>query len=179
MELGPERIGKMGATIILLTVIGAAGLAVRGYSATAAIGGSLVSTPGAAGPRGRAAGPRGRSPGSPPIRGQRSRANHAGGPLLRAQSYASSAYRVYPPPITAQAKVALSGITFHVAQRPSGMMTVSIHVSSNGGHLEQTYPSTDRVYIVETTTGDDSNGRDYNSGDDGFVVTSSTGHIVR
>jgi hypothetical protein len=35
------------------------------------------------------------------------------------------------------------------------------------------------VYFVEATFGDDSGDADYNYGDDGLVVTTSTGRIVQ
>jgi len=42
-----------------------------------------------------------------------------------------------------------------------------------------TYPANDRVYFVEASFGDDSGNSEYNYGDDGVVVTDSSGRIVQ
>jgi hypothetical protein len=41
------------------------------------------------------------------------------------------------------------------------------------------YPSGAKVYVIEASLGDDANDTDYNLGDDGLVVTDSSGRIVR
>jgi hypothetical protein len=41
------------------------------------------------------------------------------------------------------------------------------------------YPSGAKVYVIEASLGDDANDSDYSLGDDGLVVTDSSGRIVR
>ncbi|MDR3034338.1 MAG: hypothetical protein LBV78_14710 [Kitasatospora sp.] len=41
------------------------------------------------------------------------------------------------------------------------------------------YPSGAKVYVIEASLGDDANNSDYSLGDDGLVVTDSSGRIVR
>lgn len=172
MQVGPERIGRAGTAILLLALACAVALSANGYSAQLGIGGSL--TGGSLKPAGVGALRGGVHPRAP-----RPAVSQAVGPLLTTMSYAKSAYLVYPGPVSAQAKLALAGFTFQVTRRTAGAMTVVLHGPRSGPRLDRTYPSTDKVYVVELATGDDANGSDYNSSDDGFVVTDGAGHVVR
>lgn len=92
--------------------------------------------------------------------------------------YAAYAYRVYPGPVSAQAKLATAG--FSVDVRPSGGHEVLSVGAASFGQPPQTkvLPPGDQVYFVEAAFGDDSGNSDYSAGDDGVVVTNSTGHLV-
>jgi len=59
-------------------------------------------------------------------------------------------------------------------------MAVSVSTAGGAqGAQTSTYPSTDKVYFIEASFGDDSGDSEYDSGDDGVVVTDSSGRIVQ
>jgi hypothetical protein len=63
-------------------------------------------------------------------------------------------------------------------QRSGQGVTVTAGVTGQPTPSPKFYPNGAKVYVVETSMGDDSNS-DYNLGDDGLVVTDSSGRIVQ
>jgi len=101
----------------------------------------------------------------------------AAGPLLSDTPYGAYAYQVYPGSISADTEQALTG--FELRFRPAGSGTVEVTASLPDGTTQTaTFPSSDRLYFIETRTGDDGFGGETNLGDDGFVLTDAGGHIV-
>jgi hypothetical protein len=179
MRMGFERLGRRG--LALLAATGAAGLilGVHGWSVR---GAGLPPGPLAAGP-GPAASPRAsasaqasaapRPSGSP---GRSPSGSH--GPLLSSEPYASSAYQVWPHTPSAAAQRALTGLKISVRRQGSGL-SVTAGVLGQPPSAPHLYPHGARVYIVETSLGDDSGNTDYSLGDDGLVVTSAQGTIIQ
>lgn len=100
--------------------------------------------------------------------------------MLSSTSYAAYAFQVYPGPLTSQARQATAGFAIRVS--PHSSSTIELSVAARGsGQAPQTasFPSSDRVYFIEATLGDESGRLDYNFGDDGVVVTDARGHIVQ
>jgi hypothetical protein len=173
MRMGFERVGRRG--LALLAVTGAVGLilGLHGWSVRGAgfPPGSLVAGSGpATAPRASAAPRATGSPGHPAARGQ--------GPLLSSEPYAREAYQVWPPTRSAAARLALTGLKISVRRRGSGLSVTAgvIGQASPAAHL---YPLGARVYVVEASLGDDSGNTDYSLGDDGLVVTSAQGSVIR
>lgn len=182
MQLGPDRIGSRGLAVLAVAGLVGVGLAVHGY-------GHGVVVSGQSGIAGLAAtgGSHARSstPGASPTSSTQSTtqspsaASQKLGPLLSSTSYAPYAFRVYPGPESTQARQATAGFRVQVTPR-GGMIELSFSAAgSTQGAQTATFPPSDRVYFVEATFGDDSGDVDYNSGDDGLVVTDASGHVVQ
>lgn len=182
MRIGNEQIGRKGMAVLASVAVASAGLAIHGYGqGIAASGNSLavgststVTTKANPTPTTQA------TKGSQ-VKSQRSTPTTSPklGPLLSSTQYASLAYQLYPGPLTAKAKVAITG--FNVQVKVSGnneLVSVSIPGSSSPPQTS-TFPKGDSVYFIEATLGDDSGNSDYSAGDDGIVVTNPQGRIVQ
>lgn len=184
VRIGRERVGLRGATVLGLAGAVGLALAVSGYGH-----GTLVGV-GAGGAVGRVT--QSSAKNSNPAK--RSGATHATsttttapastapkqrlGPTLSSTQYASFAYRLYPGQETSQAQAATSGFDIRVTP---GKNTITVKISSVGSAPGRgsVYPAGDQVYFLETSFGDDSGGSDYNYGDDGVIITNSSGRIVQ
>lgn len=174
MRLGSEPVGRWGLAI--LTVAGVLGvvLAIHGWSARSAglprvtLGGgrSAAATPSTPPPQ---SGPS--TPGPSPS------ADHHR-PLLSAQPYANVAYQVWPGTPSAAAKAALTGLSVSVKQQGSVLVVTAGVVGQSAPTLRR-YAGGARVYVVESSLGDDSGNTDYNLGDDALVVTDAKGGIIQ
>jgi hypothetical protein len=98
--------------------------------------------------------------------------------LLSSTAYASYTYQLYPGSPSAQAQLALAGFSY-TAHRSGGTVDFTLYVSGGGQPpIKKTYPASDHIYFVEANLGDDSGSAEYNFGDDGFIATDATGHVV-
>ncbi len=176
MRVGVEKVGRWG--LILLTVTGIVGLAlaIHGWSArnsgvpSAALSGGLRSATAAPSPHATGvAGPASQPTASP---------SASLGPLLSSEPYASVAFQVWPGTLSTAARQALTGLTVSVHQQGSAL-SVTAGVIGQQPSSPQLYPGGARVYVVESSLGDDSGNADYSLGDDGLVVTSAQGRIVQ
>jgi hypothetical protein len=72
----------------------------------------------------------------------------------------------------------MTGLAISVRRSGAG---ISVTAGVAGQHAPSSafYPSGAKVYVVEASLGDDANNTDYSLGDDGLVVTDSSGRIVR
>jgi hypothetical protein len=173
MRVGFERVGRQG--LALLAATGAVGLilGVHGWSARGAgvPPGSLAAGSGStAAPRASAAPRAAGSPGHP--------ASGGPGPLLSSEPYAREAYQVWPRTRSAAARLALTGLKISVHRQGTGL-SVTAGVIGQGSPTPRLYPLGARVYVVEASLGDDSGNTDYSLGDDGLVVTSAQGSVLR
>jgi hypothetical protein len=168
--------GVRGLALLAITGVVGLILAVHGWSArrsgfVASMAGGLSAaspTPSTAG-GGSAAGPSRPAP-SPSASG-------GAGPLLGSEPYASYAFQVWPGTPSASAKQAMTGLTISATRQGHG---ITVKAGANGQPLAaHTYPNGARVYVVESSLGDDSGGSDYSLGDDGLVVTDATGRVVQ
>jgi hypothetical protein len=178
MRVGFERVGRQG--LALLAATGAVGLVlgVHGWSArgagvppgSLAAGSGVAAAPRASAPR---ASPAPRAAGSP---GHPASGGH--GPLLSSEPYAREAYQVWPRTRSAAARLALTGLRISVRRQGSGL-SVTAGVIGQASPAPRLYPLGARVYVVEASPGDDSGNTDYSLGDDGLVVTSAQGSVIR
>lgn len=71
----------------------------------------------------------------------------------------------------------MTGLTISATRQGHGItVKAGVNGQSAAAHA---YPDGARVYVVETSLGDDSGGSDYNLGDDGLVVTDAAGRILQ
>jgi len=183
MKAGP--VGIRG--LALLAAAGIAGLilGMHGWSArrtglAASAAGGLGARSATAPPH-RTAGPRpSASPGtaaSPAPSGTAAPSPGGTGPLLRSEPYASYAYQVWPGTPGTAARQAMTGLAISVSRQSGG---ITVRAGANGQPpTAHTYRGGAKVYVVETTLGDDSGDSDYNLGDDGLIVTDAQGRIVQ
>src|SRR5215471_19353687 len=187
MRLGGEPVGRWGIALLAVTGIVGLLLAWHGWTARsaavtpslsgkAASSGPASGTPGAVGSPGSSASTSSApaSPGASPG----PTASAKAGPLLSSEPYASVTYQIWPGPLSATARQALTGLKVAVHQHGPGLLVTAgvIGQASAAPHL---YVGGARVYVVEASLGDDSGNADYNLGDDGLVVTNAQGRIVR
>ena len=71
----------------------------------------------------------------------------------------------------------MTGLTISATHQGHGIL-VRAGVNGQPGPA-RSYPDGARVYVVESSLGDDSGGSDYNLGDDGLVVTDAGGRILQ
>lgn len=105
-------------------------------------------------------------------------AHPSAGPLLRSQSFASYAFRIWPGVPSAPAKAAMTGLSISVHTRGNGLL-VAAGVTGQPAQPPKFYAGGARVYVVEASMGDDSGNSDYNLGDDGLIVTDARGRILQ
>lgn len=181
MRLGSERLGPRGLLVLGATGVLAAALAVHGYGrgtlfaagTTPIVGvGTGVSPPLATthSPSASVTSPNSASGSSA----------QKLGPVLATTQYAPYAYQLYPGRESSQAHLATAGFSVSVRPTNSGIITVSISAAGSGQRAQTTtYPASDRVYFIEASFGDDSGNTEYNTGDDGIIITDRRGRIVQ
>lgn len=117
--------------------------------------------------------------GAPSSPGAASSSSAAAGPQLSSQPYASFAYLVWPGPLTATQKVALSGWTLTVTRQDGG---ISVKATQGGRPMTSVshfYSGGAKVYVLDSDLGDDTvGGTDFNDTDDGLIVTNAQGQVL-
>ena len=159
----------------VLTIAGVAALAfgIQGWTQR----GTGLVTPLATGSPSAAASPSATAP-SPAAPGSAS-PPAAAGPPMSSEPFASFAYQVWPGPASATAKLALSGWTLTITRESGG---IAVKASLDGRAMPSVshfYPGGAKVYALDSNLGDDTGGdTDYNSTDDGLVVTNAQGQVL-
>ena len=191
MRLGGEPVGRWG--IALLAVTGIVGLLLAWHGWTGRSAGVAPSLAGKAASNGSARGTQGTASSPSPAQSSSAQPSSApaspaaspgptapakAGPLLSSEPYASVTYRIWPGPLSATARQALTGLKVAVHQHGPGLL-VTAGVIGQPPAAPHLYVGGARVYVVEASLGDDSGDADYNLGDDGLVVTNAQGRIVR
>jgi hypothetical protein len=100
------------------------------------------------------------------------------GPLLSSEPYASYAFLVWPGTPNAAARQAETGLKITVGRLKAGI-SVTAGVNGQPAPAAHTYLNGAKVYVVESSLGDDSGDSDYNLGDDGLVITNAQGRVVQ
>ncbi len=175
MNARGSPLGARGLALLVVTGVAGLILAMHGWSVrhsglTASTAGGLNTSaaPGPAASTGAGATGPGRAGPS---------ASSTAGPLLSAEPYAPYAFQVWPGTPSAVARQAMTGLTISATRRGTGILVTAAANGPSAG--AQTYPRGARVYVVESSLGDDSGSSDYNLGDDGLVVTDAQGRIVQ
>jgi hypothetical protein len=178
VDLNTRPVGVRGALVLTAAGIAGIALAVNGWSARhiglAAGGGGLAASPASPSPSAASPAPGTARPSAGPSRPAPSA---SAGPLLSSEPFASYAYQVWPGTLNAAARQAMTGLSVSASRVRDG---ISVKAGVNGQPAAaHTYPGGTRVYVVETSLGDDSNSSDYNLGDDSLVVTDARGRILQ
>lgn len=191
MRLGDEPVGRWGLALLAATGVAGLVLAVHGWSvrgsglAPGSVTAGSQLTPASRTPQASrpASSPGPSASASSP--GPSASSSHPGpspsasvGPLLSSEPYASAAYQIWPGRPSAAARLALTGLSVSVHRHGTGL-SVAAGVAGQPPSSPRLYSTGARVYIVESSLGDDSGNTDYSLGDDGLVVTSADGRIVQ
>jgi len=103
----------------------------------------------------------------------------AAGPQLGTESYASYAYQVWPGPLSANGKLALTGFTLTVTARSGGITVKAIQDGTPMTSVSHFYAHGAKVYVLDSNLADDGGGNvDYDESDDGLVVTNAQGQVL-
>lgn len=98
--------------------------------------------------------------------------------LFANTQYAPYSYLAYPGQPSQQAKLALSGFNLTANQLLNGSAKISITIVGTTQSQSLLLMPNYKLYVIETTFGDDSLNFDSSYGDDGFVVVDPNGYIV-
>ncbi len=98
------------------------------------------------------------------------------GPLFSSEPYYGYSYLIYPGNISSQSRSALDGYNMALSQGPNGAENITLSTQGRGGTV--TLQAGERLYIVETSFGDDASGYEGSVGDDGFVMVDQNGYVV-
>ena len=178
--------GIRGALVLAAAGIAGIVLAVNGWSARHA---GLAAATGGLSASSAASSPAAPAPSAAPTTGQPSPAPSASpsqsasasassGPLLSSEPYASYSYLVWPGTPNAAARQAETGLKISVSRLNDGI-SVSAGVNGQPVPAAHAYVTGARVYVVESSLGDDSGDTDYNLGDDALVVTDAKGRVAQ
>ncbi len=99
--------------------------------------------------------------------------------LFSGTPYYPYSYLVYPGPISSQAKAALAGFSLNQSQLRNSSSKVTITVTGTSQQQTLVLAPGYRLYLIETTMGDDGFNFDSSFGDDGFVVVDQNGYVVQ
>lgn len=125
-------------------------------------------------------GPGKTSPSVTTVQGSQSAANQTVAILLSQTHLAPYAYQIYPYN-SSTPRTAYSGFNITTGEIVNGNVTVRIaNYLNQSQNVSYSFLSTDRLYYIDTSFGDDSApSGEYSLGDDGAVLTNSTGYIVK
>ncbi len=98
--------------------------------------------------------------------------------LFSSTPYYQYAYQIFPGNMSQMARSAMAGFSMNTTVLANGITNVSI--SLTGAHQSQTVsvPPGFRLYVIETTFGDDGYNFEGSLGDDGFVLVNLSGYVV-
>jgi len=103
----------------------------------------------------------------------------AAGPQMGTESYASYAYQVWPGPLSADGKLALTGFSLTVTRRSGGITVKAIQDGTPMTSVSHFYAHGAKVYVLDSNLADDGGGNvDYDESDDGLVVTNAQGQVL-
>ena len=165
-------LGPRGMTV--LTIAGVAGLAfgIMGWTQR----GTGLVTPLVTGSPSAAASPS-PTPASPTASASSSPSAGAG-PALSSEPYASFAYRVWPGPLSADTRLAMAGFVLKVTRQANGITVNAVQDGTKMTGASHFYPGGAKVYVLDSSLGDEGGSVDYNTTDDGLVVTNAQGQVL-
>jgi hypothetical protein len=102
----------------------------------------------------------------------------AAGPQLSSEPYAAYAYQVWPGSLTADGRLAMAGFTLTVTRQPGGITVKAVQDGQNMTGASHFYPGGAKVYVLDSSLGDEGGSVDYNVTDDGLIVTNAQGQVL-
>jgi hypothetical protein len=109
---------------------------------------------------------------SPSASANRAATSTAAGPQLSSMPYASFAYQVWPAPISADGKRALSGWTLTVTPRHGGILVKAALNGQAMSSVSHFYPGGAKVYILDSALGQST------ETSEGLEVTNAQGQVL-
>ncbi len=109
---------------------------------------------------------------------QPARANSSG-TLFSSTQVSGYSYQIYPGQISPQARAALTGFNMSQYALANGSEMVNISLSGTNQQQSIVLKPGYKLYIIETTFGDDGYHFDSSLGDDGFVMVDPNGYVVQ
>jgi len=100
--------------------------------------------------------------------------------LFSSSSYYPYAYLIFPGVLSPAAREAITGFNLDLKNNPDGSTTINL-VATNPEYKNQSYTMKpgEKLYFIERSFGDDSDGGEHFLGDDKAVVVNSAGYIVQ
>lgn len=185
MKIGGETLGPLGATLLSLTAVSAAGLGAFGALSnspeTSGLNVAALSTGGTSttsGHKDARHGAKATSASAASPKAAKAAPAVRLGPLLSSMPYAGFATQIFPGKLTNAGALATTG--FHItASISKGVMTIRFSLLSGGSPVVRQYPTATKLYFIETQLSDDSPpSGEYSFGDDGLQATNAQGRIV-
>jgi hypothetical protein len=105
-------------------------------------------------------------------------AGTAARPALSSEPYASYSYQVWPGPLSADGKLAMSGFALTVTRHGGGISVKAVQDGEAMTSVSHFYPGGAKVYVIDSNLGDEGGSVDYDTADDGLVVTNSQGRVL-
>ena len=99
--------------------------------------------------------------------------------LFENTQYAPYSYLIYPGPISQQAHAALAGFNITTTTLQNSSTEIKLSLIGTGQYQSLILKPNYKLYIIETTFGDDGYRFDSSLGDDGFVIVDSDGYIFQ
>ncbi len=158
----------------VLTIAGVAGLAfgILGWTQR---GTGLVTPLVSASPSSAATSPSASQPATP---SPSASASAAAGPELSSLPYASYAYQVWPGPLSAEGRLAMAGFALTVTRQANGITVNAVQNGTKMTGASHFYPGGAKVYVLDSSLGDEGGSVDYNVTDDGLIVTNAQGQVL-
>lgn len=101
-------------------------------------------------------------------------ASAAAGPLLSSMPYASFAYLVWPGPVSADGKLAMSRWKLTVTRQAGGITVQAAEDGQSMASVSGFYPGGAKVYILDSDLGADAAGNT----NEGLEVTNTQGQVL-
>ena len=98
----------------------------------------------------------------------------AAGPLLSSMPYASFAYLVWPGPVSADGKLAMSRWKLTVTRQAGGITVQAAEDGQSMASVSRFYPGGAKVYILDSDIGADAVGNT----NEGLEVTNTQGQVL-
>lgn len=114
-------------------------------------------------------------PATSTIQGSTVAPGNASGTLFSSEPYYRASYLIAPGSVSQQSQSALDGYKMTVNQTAIGE---NVTISYSGRGVTTSLAAGDKLYIVETSFGDDAPGYEGSTADDGFVLVNASGYVV-
>jgi hypothetical protein len=98
----------------------------------------------------------------------------AAGPLLSSMPYASFAYLVWPGPVSADGKLAMSRWKLTITRQPGGITVQAAEDGQSMASVSRFYPGGAKVYILDSDLSADAAGNT----NEGLEVTNTQGQVL-
>ncbi len=99
--------------------------------------------------------------------------------LFSSTQYFPYAYQVYPGPTSQQAQAALAGFNITSAALQNSSTKITLSLLGSGQQQSMILKPGYKLYLIETTFGDDGFHFDSSLGDDGFVIVDQNGYLAQ